>query len=194
MNRSRTWTTAAIAFFCATGLFAQQKQLPPTPGTPRDFSVPQIRRFELPNGLAVRFVDYGNVPKATVRLVTQTGNLDESASEVWLANVTASMLEQGTATRGPEQIARLQTAPVDAATLGRARVKMRSSLYDEIEGLFGFGRADLLASFALFDDDPSKINRIEQEFARVTPELIQRTAQEYLRPTNRTVLTVVPKG
>jgi zinc protease len=92
-----------------------------------------------------------------------------------------------------EQIARLQNTPVDAATLTRARVKMRSSLYDELEGLFGFGRADLLASFALFDDDPSKINRIEQEFARVTPELIQRTAQEYLRPTNRTVLTVVPK-
>src|SRR5579872_2753523 len=93
-----------------------------------------------------------------------------------------------------ENIARLQTQPVDAATLDRARVKMRSSLYDEIEALYGFGRADLLASFALFDDDPAKINRIEDEFARVTPELIQRTAQEYLRTTNRTILTVVPKG
>ncbi len=93
-----------------------------------------------------------------------------------------------------EQIARLQTQRVDDATLERARVKMRSSLYDEIEGFFGFGRADLLASFALFSDDPAKINRIESEFARVTPELIQKTAQEYLRPTNRTILTVVPKS
>ena len=92
------------------------------------------------------------------------------------------------------QVARLQTQPVDAATLERARVKMRSSLYDEIEGLFGFGRANLLATFALFDDDPTRINRIEDEFARVTPELVQRTAQEYLRPTNRTILTVVPKS
>jgi predicted Zn-dependent peptidase len=92
------------------------------------------------------------------------------------------------------QISRLQTQPVDAATLERARVKMRSSLYDEVEGFFGFGRADLLASFALFDDDPSKINRIESEFAKVTPELIQKTAQEYLRTTNRTVLTVLPKA
>jgi predicted Zn-dependent peptidase len=89
---------------------------------------------------------------------------------------------------------RLQTQPVDAATLERARVKMRSALYDEIEGLYGFGRADLLASFALFYDDPQRINRIEEQFARVTPELIQRTAQEYLRPTNRTVLLVNPKG
>jgi zinc protease len=91
-------------------------------------------------------------------------------------------------------ITRLQTQPVDAATIERARVKMRSSLYDEIEGLFGFGRADLLASFALFYDDPSRINRVEEQFAAVTPELIQRTAQEYLRPTNRTVLMVNPKG
>ncbi|HET7436056.1 MAG TPA: pitrilysin family protein [Thermoanaerobaculia bacterium] len=91
-------------------------------------------------------------------------------------------------------VARLQNERVDAATIERARVKMRSALYDEIEGLFGFGRANLLATFALFDDDPTKINHIEDEFARVTPELIQRTAQEYLRPTNRTVLTVVPKS
>jgi predicted Zn-dependent peptidase len=92
------------------------------------------------------------------------------------------------------QVARLQAQPVDAATMERARVKMRSSLYDEIEGFFGFGRADLLASFALFYDDPNRINQVEAQFAKVTPELLQKTAQEYLRPTNRTVLTVVPKS
>lgn len=92
------------------------------------------------------------------------------------------------------QVARLQSEHLDAATMERARLKMRSSLYDELEGLFGFGRADLLASFALFYDDPNRINGIEERFAAVTPELIRQTAQEYLRPTNRTVLTVVPKG
>jgi len=56
----------------------------------------------------------------------------------------------------------------------------------------GFGRADLLASFALFDDQPSRINELEQAFRQVTPDLVQRTAQEYLRPTNRTVLLVEP--
>jgi zinc protease len=91
-------------------------------------------------------------------------------------------------------VTRLQTQPVDAATLQRARVKMRSALYDEVEGMFGFGRADLLASFALFYDDPHRINHIEEQFAKVTPELIQRTAQEYLRPTNRTVLVVNPRS
>jgi predicted Zn-dependent peptidase len=86
----------------------------------------------------------------------------------------------------------LRQAPLDAATLERARVKMRSALYGQIEDTFDFGRADMLASFALFDDDPGLINRLEDAFARVTPELIQKTAREYLRPNNRTVLTLEP--
>ncbi|HEU5185690.1 MAG TPA: pitrilysin family protein [Gemmatimonadaceae bacterium] len=87
----------------------------------------------------------------------------------------------------------LRTKPVDAATLERARTKVRSSFYSYQEAAGGFGRADLLASFALFDSDPARINRLEAEFARVTPELIMRTAQEYLRPTNRTILTIEPR-
>ena len=63
-----------------------------------------------------------------------------------------------------------------------------------MEQFGGFGRADLLASFALFDDDPDKINRIEDEFRKVTPQLMQKTAQEYLRPTNRTILVIEPKA
>jgi predicted Zn-dependent peptidase len=90
------------------------------------------------------------------------------------------------------QIERLRSTPVDQATLERARVKLRSDLYANMEQLFGFGKADFLASFALFDDDPARINRLEAEFAKVTPEMVQRTAQEYLRPTNRTVLTIEP--
>ena len=58
--------------------------------------------------------------------------------------------------------------------------------------LFGFGRADLLASFALFDDDPARINTLESEFKKVTTELIQKTVKEYLRPTNRTILISQP--
>jgi predicted Zn-dependent peptidase len=91
------------------------------------------------------------------------------------------------------EVQKLQTTPVDKATLDRARVKVRSALYDAVDGFFGFGRADLLASYALFDDDPAKINSIEAEFAKVTPELIQKAAREYLRTTNRTVLTIDPR-
>jgi predicted Zn-dependent peptidase len=93
-----------------------------------------------------------------------------------------------------EEIARLQTAPVTKEELELALVKRRSSLYAAYEQFVGFGRANLLAAFALFDDDPGKINQLEDEFRKVTPALIQKTAKEYLRTSNRTVLTIVPKG
>jgi predicted Zn-dependent peptidase len=79
---------------------------------------------------------------------------------------------------------------VTVAALDRARIKLRSDFYDSIDS--GFGRSDLLASFALFDDRPQRINDIEQQFDAVTPELVKKAAAEYLRPTNRTVLQVVP--
>ena len=93
-----------------------------------------------------------------------------------------------------EEVTRLQTTPVTREELELALVKRRSQLFSEQEELVRFGRANLLAAYALFDDDPGRINRLEDEFRKVTPELIQKTAREYLRPTNRTVLTVVPKG
>jgi zinc protease len=93
-----------------------------------------------------------------------------------------------------ESIEKVRTTPVDAATLERARVKVRSDLYGQLEGFVGFGAADLLASFALFDNDPARINTLEGELMKVTPELIQKTAQEYLRPTNRTILVVKTKS
>jgi len=90
-------------------------------------------------------------------------------------------------------LAPLLAKPVDKEILDRAKVKLRSDLYDNMGAIGGFGLADLLASFALFDDNPGRINSLDSEFAKVTPELIQKTAQEYLRPENRTVLVLETK-
>jgi zinc protease len=73
-----------------------------------------------------------------------------------------------------------------------ALVKLRSQLYSTMDQYFGVGRADLLASFALFDDQPARINTLEKEFAKVTPELLQKTAKEYLTAANRTILILLP--
>jgi zinc protease len=114
---------------------------------------------------------------------------------LWMADVTydrstkADTIMQAVDTA----IDPLRNKPVDKELLDRARVKLRSSLYDGMSEFSGFGLADLLASFALFDDDPARVNSLEAQFEKVTPELIQKTAQEYLRPTNRTVLLDEPK-
>jgi predicted Zn-dependent peptidase len=86
----------------------------------------------------------------------------------------------------------LRTKPIDKALLDRSRVKLRSSLYDTMGQTGGFGLMDLLASFALFDNDPGEINSLVGHFDEVTPELIQKAAQEYLRPGNRTVIELQP--
>jgi zinc protease len=86
----------------------------------------------------------------------------------------------------------LQSKPPDQKLLDRNLTKMRARIYDSMTQFGGFGRANILACFALFDVDPSKINRLEANFHRVTPELIQQTARDYLRKTNRTVLVLEP--
>ena len=87
----------------------------------------------------------------------------------------------------------LREKPVDPQLLERSKVKLLSSMYDQMGQFGGFGLMDMLASFALFDDDPARVNGLELKFEQVSPELIQKTAQEYLRPGNRTVIELQPK-
>jgi predicted Zn-dependent peptidase len=127
--------------------------------------------------------------------INELGNMfDYAGPMLW----TVSLIHD--ASVKPEQIlaatdgviADLQAKPVSQALLDRSITKMRSNLYDTLAQFGGFGRADLMASFALFDDNPAKINSLEADFRKVTPELAERTAREYLRKTNRTVLLLEP--
>lgn len=86
----------------------------------------------------------------------------------------------------------LQTNLVSKEELARVRTKARSDIYDMIGDGNRLGLVDLLASFALFDDNPQRVNSLEQEIAGVTPELIRKTAREYLRPTNRSIIKLSP--
>jgi predicted Zn-dependent peptidase len=92
-----------------------------------------------------------------------------------------------------ENIARIRTEPVTQEELDRARRTIRSQLYDVVGSSTRFGLVDLLATFALFDDDPARINRIEAEFAKITAAQILDTAKKYLGPENRTLLVLQPE-
>jgi zinc protease len=99
--------TAAFALLVllASGPLAAEKQPPPAPGKPKDFQVPAPRKFTLDNGLGVTLVTYGTVPKAAVRLAVRSGNIDEKADQVWLADLTGDLMAQGTATKSATDIA-----------------------------------------------------------------------------------------
>ncbi len=79
-----------------------------------------------------------------------------------------------------------------AASIDLALIKMRSDLYDNLGGDYGIGLADMLATLALFEDNPARVNELEQAFKMVTPELLRKTIGTYLRPHNRTILIAVP--
>jgi zinc protease len=77
---------------------------PPKAGTPRDFKVPEPKRFTLDNGLEVALVQWGTMPKVRVTLTARTGNGFEKATEVWLADLTGDLIREGTTTRTAAQI------------------------------------------------------------------------------------------
>jgi predicted Zn-dependent peptidase len=98
----------SLLFVCAlaAGVAAQQKQPPPKAGTPKDFTIPSPRRFTLANGLPVTMVPFGQVPKVTIRVVVAAANLHEKKEEVWLADLTGSMMREGTASLTADAVAR----------------------------------------------------------------------------------------
>ena len=85
----------------------------------------------------------------------------------------------------------IQEHGVTAKELRDAKVRFRSNFYDQLESTFG--KANLLASFALFHDDPARINRIVSAYEVVTAEQIQSAAKKYLVPANRTAIDRVPE-
>src|SRR5215208_1241849 len=72
--------------------------------------------------------------------------------------------------------------------LKQAKVNFRSSFLENLETFGGFGRADLLAALALYDDDPARINTILSDLEKVTAADVQQAAKKYLVPANRTTI------
>ena len=83
---------------------------------------------------------------------------------------------------------------ISAADLAQAKTTIRSSFLDDMEagGMPLFGRANLLGVFALFDDDPGRINTILGELDKVTLEDVKAAANKWLVPSNRTSIDSRP--
>ena len=128
--------------------------------------------------------------------INYLGNMfNYSGPMLWMFNLTYdNQTSQDSIMASVDTVIEGLKGKVTQEMLDRAIVKMRSQLYDNLGGTFGLGRADLLCSFAMFDDNPARINTLESEFKKITPEVIDRTITEYLRTTNRTILTVNPQA
>jgi zinc protease len=81
------------------------RQQPPGPGQPRALRLPPPSSFQLSNGLTVLLNERPGLPIVSASLVVKTGSGANPADKPGLANFTATMLDQGTATRSAPQIA-----------------------------------------------------------------------------------------
>jgi predicted Zn-dependent peptidase len=105
MNRQVSLICQLVAGVCC---FAQTpaKQAPPEGGPPKPFTLPASQVWTLKNGLGVTMTPYGVIPKVTIEIAVRAGNINEQANQVWLADMTGEMLNEGTATRSSEEVAR----------------------------------------------------------------------------------------
>src|SRR5262245_36201071 len=93
-------------------------------------------------------------------------------------------------------ITAVQEHGITEEELRQAKVNFRSQFLENLEGggIPLFGRSDLLAALALYDDNPGRINTILSDLDKVTVAEVQAAAKKWLMPANRTSIDRRPEG
>jgi len=106
--RIRCSAACAAALIAVATVGAQQapdRSHPPQPGPPPALHLPAIQKRQLANGLPVWIVELHEVPVVQVNLVVLSGSADDPPRRFGIANMTASMLEEGAGSRSTLEIA-----------------------------------------------------------------------------------------
>jgi predicted Zn-dependent peptidase len=90
-----------------------------------------------------------------------------------------------------EELEKLKSDDVADWELEKVRSSLRRQRAQQLQS--SLSRAIILGQYAVYYNEPSLINTIEEKYARVTKADLQRVARTYLKETNRTVITTVPK-
>jgi predicted Zn-dependent peptidase len=163
MNRL-TALLGGLAFVAGTGTAIAQ-ETPPPGGQPKDFQLAEATEYELPNGLGVTMVPYGSMPKTAVQLVIRAGNIDESADEVWLADLTGDLMKEGTTTRSAEDISREAASMGGSLNIGVGLDQ--SSVRGEVLSEYGPELVALIADVTLNPAFPeSELERLKTDRVR----------------------------
>jgi predicted Zn-dependent peptidase len=93
-------------------------------------------------------------------------------------------------------ISAVQEHGISEDELRQAKTNFKSSFLENLEGgmVPGFGRSDLLAALALYDDNPGRINTILDDLDKITAADVKAAAMKWLVPSNRTIIDRVPEG
>ncbi|HEU4560142.1 MAG TPA: pitrilysin family protein [Longimicrobium sp.] len=105
MNRLNTFALAAALAGAAVLPAAAQQTTAPAPGPLRPFRVPTPEEFTLANGLRVVVVNQPALPIVNARVILKAGAVYEPAEKNGVANLTASLIDEGAAGMTGSQIA-----------------------------------------------------------------------------------------
>jgi len=91
----------------ASSVPAQQapKQTPPPPKPAKEIRFPAFEEKTLANGLRVVVIEQHETPSLSLQLLFPGGKVHTPASKAGLADATAALIREGTATRSSQQIA-----------------------------------------------------------------------------------------
>lgn len=143
----------------------QQKQTPPAGSAPKPFTLPRKETFTLKNGTQVTLVPYGAIPKVTVSAVVLAGNINETAEQVWLADLTGELMKEGTATRSAEAVA--EEAARMGGSLGISVAPDQTSVSADVLSESGPQLVALIADVLQRPALPaSEVERIKTNFIR----------------------------
>lgn len=164
MLRRFTLAVAALAVIMPVNAAAANYPPKPTVGPTKPYVIPTSDTYQLPNGMHVTLVPFGQVPKATIYLAINTGAIDDGPN-IGLANLTSQMLREGAGGRKGSEIA------AAAASMGGALQ-------------VGAGLHQTTASISVLSDRTSDAIRLIGEVAE-HPNLpaseFDRVRQNYLR-------------
>lgn len=109
MRGARALLMAALGLALASGAAAQvpdwPTERPPRPLPAKDVKFPPYEIRTLPNGLQVIAVSHHEQPAVSLRLIVRAGSAQDPDKKNGLANLAASLLDQGTKTKSAEQVA-----------------------------------------------------------------------------------------
>ena len=110
-------------------------------------------------------VPFGQVPKVTIRLVVEAANVHEQKDQVWLADLTGNMMEEGTTSLTADALAREFAAM--GGQLGIGVGPDRTSISTDVLADHGVRAVGLIADVAARPRFP------ESELARVKANMVR---------------------
>ncbi|HLP15658.1 MAG TPA: pitrilysin family protein [Bacteroidota bacterium] len=155
----------AVFVICALPVCAQKadRTKPPALGPTPSIKMNAIQKFTLKNGLRVIVYEKHEVPIVQMRLVVNTGNVDEPSDKPGLAGLTANMLDEGAGGKSSLELADaidyLGTSISTYGGIQSSSISMRSTVSKLDPSL------KLFADVALRPDFPvSELERLQKQY------------------------------